>query len=119
MAKKRYRCNKCRKVFLADRPACEKCGIDASKNPRLSAIIVPVVTMHFEPMSEHFGIGIGELACQPGRPIAAGLRFTGAPSVANCEQCRASAVWQREMELAEDPTIFPDADELIVPEPRQ
>jgi len=89
-----YRCLECRAEFEADKPACARCGIDPATDPRDADIVVPLVTVHFDPPSKRRGRGLGHAACDPQiRFGAVGAAFTSEPGSVNCAACKASEVF--------------------------
>jgi hypothetical protein len=94
MAKKLYRCYGCMGEFESDRPACEACGIDPVKDTRDKGVVVPLVTIHFDPPSRREGQGLGCAACDPKLKIGVPrCAFTSEPDAVNCAACKATEVF--------------------------
>jgi hypothetical protein len=86
-----FRCLECRKEFEAALPACTACGIDPAADPRDADLVVPLVTVHFDPPTRRTGRGCGHAACDPKLKVGAGAAFSGEPRAVNCAACKASA----------------------------
>ena len=93
-----WRCEQCGRAFEADRPKCEKCGIDPAEDTRLIRFFTLLKRVHFDPPTKWPGIGRGTLACDPARKLgqlkASEEAATGEPSAVTCKACLASAEWQ-------------------------
>lgn len=110
---KRYRCTNCGTSFVADRPTCAKCDIDASTDQRAAGVIHSLCTIHFDPPHPKIRFrGLGHPACNPSRGIH-GLRGTGEPSVVNCEACRATEAWKQAYAAAGDAEFLGSEDEVV------
>lgn len=110
---KLFRCNNCGRTFEADRPVCATCDIDAAQDARLADIVVPILTVHFDPPHPKVRRrGQGHLACDLKRPVA-GSRATGEPSVVNCSRCRESEEWKRAYAASGEAEFQVEADETV------
>ena len=108
-----WRCTNCGRTFESDRAACETCGIDQAQDGRLAGIVVPIVTLHYDPPHPKVrNRGRGHLACDPKRPVA-GSRATGEPSVVNCPRCRETEDWKRAAAAAGTPEFHSESDETV------
>ena len=103
--------------FESEVPVCPQCGTNG-RIPRFANIIIKLETLHFEPMSHIEGIGIGEVACTPGKPRPDLWRATGMASVANCKACKATQVWQDAAEKSGLVTVHAETD-FVMEEPKQ
>lgn len=113
---KRYRCTNCGTDFVADKPACAKCDIDATTDPQATGIIHPLVTIHYDPPHAKIkGRGLGHRACAPTTHIGRG-RGTGEASVVNCEACKATVAYRDAVAKgALSVSIADGEDEIVAP----
>jgi hypothetical protein len=108
-----FRCNNCGRTFEADRPVCETCGVDEAQDGRLTGIVVPIATIHFDPPHPKVRHrGQGRLACDPKR-LVAGSRATGEPSVVNCRLCRETEAWKAAFGRAGEVEFHAESDESV------
>jgi hypothetical protein len=108
-----FRCNNCGRTFEADRPVCETCGIDQAQDGRLTGIVVPIATIHFDPPHPKVRHrGQGRLACDSKR-LVAGSRATGEPSVVNCRLCRETEAWKTASGRAGEAEFHAESDESV------
>ena len=70
---------------------CPKCG--AGKTPRTANLIVKLAVIHFDPPSEHAGIGQGFCACNPEKLLPS-VKATGVHDAVTCKACRATELFQ-------------------------
>ena len=93
-----FRCLNCKKEFEAIQPACVDCGIDPTTHPRHKDMVVPLVTIHFDPPSGVPGIGKGFAACNPKLRVGMpNCGFSGEKNgekiIITCPKCLASELY--------------------------
>lgn len=111
---RRYRCTNCNTEFVAERPACAKCEIDPTTDPRAIGVIHPLATIHYDPPHPKIKRrGLGHRACDPSKHIGRG-RGTGEASVVNCEACKATAAFQAAVKRGELEVGFREEDDEVI-----
>lgn len=114
---KRYRCTNCGTDFVAEKPACTKCDIDATTDPQVVGVIHPLATLHFDPPHPKIKRrGRGHRACDPSTHISKG-RGTGEPSVVNCEACRQTEAYRDAVKAGALSVSIADGEDEFVPMP--
>lgn len=115
---KRYRCSNCGTDFVADKPACAKCDIDATTDPQAIGVIHPLATIHYDPPHPKIKLrGKGHRACDTKTHIGRG-KGTGEASVVNCEACKATPAYQAAVAAgALDVAMRDGEDEIVSPMP--
>jgi len=121
----RFRCGKCEREFVADKPTCAKCGLDPDVEPRHEMCFMELRTTHYDPPTHVPGIGKNHAACDPTlRTGTNGDSWTGEKKFVNCEKCKESEVFKadapppvpvdtiRTMPLAEVEALAREAKEL-------
>lgn len=87
----RFRCTLCSGEFVADKPACAKCGLDPVVNPRHGEKFYELRTIHFDAPTHVPGIGTGHAACKPALKVGTNNdAWSGEKSCVNCEACKES-----------------------------
>lgn len=111
---KRYRCTNCGTDFVAEKPACVKCEIDATTDTQALGIIHPLATLHFDPPHPKIKRrGLGHRACDPKTHIGKG-RGTGEASVVNCEACKQTEAYLEAVRAgALDVALREGEDEIV------
>lgn len=107
---KRFRCYNCTHEFIAKEPLCLKCGLDG-REPRYATHVVEIKTIHYDPPSKVYGVGMGCRACDQNTPINRG-RGTGIAKIVNCDACKESAEWKQAMDY--DDTGIPPGEDFPV-----
>lgn len=92
-----FRCTACDPdhEFTADAAGpvtCPKCGTVKGEGDRTGGLVVPLVRVHYEEahpvVGRKHGIGSGEIACNPGQPIAPGTVRSCEGKAVTCPECR-------------------------------
>ena len=115
MAAKRYRCTNCGTEFVADKPACATCAIDATTDPQAAHVIHALVVVHYDPPHAKIkGRGRGHHACDPSQRVGKKGRATGEARNVNCDACKATPAFQDAVKAgALDSRFMHEEDEII------
>src|SRR5262249_7695922 len=97
--------------FTADAPVCPGCKVDA-RVPKFRAVVVPLVTIHFDPPSAVPGIGLNVLACRPDQPVNR-FRASGSARAVNCPACKRTEAWKKQAEIEADVGDVRPTDMLV------
>ena len=91
-------------------PTCPQCHLD-SADPKLGQIVQRLVIVHFDPPTEHEGIGHSHRACDAGIAIQAPdtqrgpnpwHAGSGDPRQVNCPACRQSSAFKQALAASEE-----------------
>lgn len=102
----KFRCTVCKGEFVADKPKCDKCGLDPATNKRHAELFHELCVIHYDAPTHAPGIGVGYAACKPSLRVGATKdSFTCVKDVVNCEACKSSESFRREGPPARPPGI--------------
>jgi len=115
-----FRCLNCRRDFEAEKPVCEPCGLDPSRDPRDGQYIVERSVIHFDkPHAKVVGRGVGHAACNPALKTAgrSGVGFTGEKPAVTCPACKETAAFLSKEPPPMNTVVTPTGETIQTPMP--
>ncbi len=98
-------------VFYSDVWKCPQCGLKHT-DPKFGHRLTRKTLVHYDPPTEHPGIGENHRACAPGKPIQAEQLGGGVPNpyhagtanpgAVNCPECKKTAVYLQAVGMTDE-----------------